>query len=197
MYTSLVGLLGLFMLSATEPPVATETYEVDAEHTFLSFKVERFGMVDVVGMFPEVTGVVTYNADDPSQISAEVTVQTGSVYSGHSEGRLEAIKGQFFLDTETYPTMTFATKRVFQEGNQLMAVGDLTIKDTTKEVTFPFTVKPPFTDPTGVNTIAIAGKLTINRSDFNVFMDRKLPNGAFMIGQDVAIELNVLAIQSE
>jgi len=197
MYTSLLGLLGLFVLMNADPSVATQTYEVDTEHTFLSFKVERFGMVDVVGMFPEVTGAVTYNADDPTQISANITVQTGSVYSGESEGRLEAIRGRMFLDTETHPTMTFTTKRVSQEGDQLMAVGDLTIKGVTKEVSFPFVVKPPFIDPTGASTIAIAGKLTINRSDFNVFMDRKLNNGAFMIGQDVAIELNVLAIQAE
>ncbi len=189
-------LLLLFPLFFSTPHAAR--YEVDPEHTFLTFKVNRFAMVDVVGFFPEVSGTILFDEADMSRTRADITVHTASVYSGKSDGRDEAVKSAFFLDVANHPTITFKTTGVEVEGATYTAVGDLTIKGITREVRFPFTLKPPARDPTGLTTLAVSGRLTIDRLDFDIFrMDKKLANGEPFIGREVEIALNVLAVRAE
>ncbi len=72
--------------------------------------------------------------------------------------------------------------------------GDLTIHGVTKEVRFPFTLLEPFKDPTGAMTIAAHAIVKIDRQDYGIKFSRKLPNGKEFIGNQVTIELNVLAV---
>ena len=82
---------------------------------------------------------------------------------------------------------------VRKNGDQLMMKGQLTIHGTTKEIEFPFELIEPAKDPTGTNTMAVFATLTINRQDFGITFDKKLPNGKPFIGNEVKIELNLLA----
>jgi len=185
-------------LAAWTSTPGIENYDIDPEHTFVTFKVNRFSMVNVVGFFPDASGHIALDLDDMTHTSAEIIIRTPSVFTGHSDGRDEAVKSAFFLDVENHPTITFKTSRVEVDGKQYTAVGDLTIKGITHEVHFPFAVKPPFKDPTGLTTIAISGKLTVDRLDYQIFqMDKKLANGEPFIGREVEIELNALAVKAE
>lgn len=184
------------LLLAGRPPA--ERYEVDPEHTFLTFRVSRFGMVDVVGFFPEVSGTIVYDPADPHRTRADITVQTPSVYTGRSEARDKAVRSPFFLDVAAHPTMTFRTTAIEEDGDALVAVGDLTIRGVTREVRIPFHLTPPARDPTGLTTLGIAGSLTVDRLDFGIFeMDKKRADGTPFIGREVAISLNVLAVLAE
>jgi len=196
--TRISMLLAVFAVSLTAWTPSPDHYEIDAEHTFITFKVNRFSMVDVVGVFPDASGHITLDLVDMTHTSADITIQTPSVFTGHSDGRDEAVKSAFFLDVENHPTITFKTKRVEVDGKQYTAVGDLTIRGITHEVRFPFTVKPPFKDPTGLTTIAVTGKLTVDRLDYKIFpVNKTLANGAPFIGREVEIEINALAVRTE
>lgn len=48
--------------------------------------------------------------------------------------------------------------------------------------------------PTSKQSIGISALFTINRQDFGMTMAGKLPNGAPIIGNEVEIEINALAI---
>jgi polyisoprenoid-binding protein YceI len=185
----LTGLLAFVYLQSL-----SQEFHIDAGHTAITSKVKRFGMVSVLGRFTEVEGTIGISANDPTSISVEVIIKTASYTSNNLAGE-EAVKSQVFLDTNQFPEIRFKSKEVKASAGQLQITGDLTIHGITREVTFPFSFKQPFKDPTGLTTIAVSAILTINRQDFGITFSRKLPNGNDFIGNEVEIELNVLAFE--
>lgn len=171
-----------------------QKFIIDPGHTAVTSKVQRFGMVDVVGRFNEVQGSITYDSNDLSKLSTEVTIKTAS-YASNNLGGEDAVKSSAFLDVATYPEMTFKSTGVTVNGDELTMTGNLTIHGVTKQVTFPFAFLAPFKDPTRANTVAASASFTINRLDFGILFSRKLPNGKEFIGNEVHIELNVLAVE--
>ncbi|MCE7996318.1 MAG: YceI family protein [Roseivirga sp.] len=171
-----------------------QKFIIDPGHTAVTSKVQRFSMVDVLGRFNEVEGSITYDSNDLSKLSAEVTIKTAS-YTSNNLGGEDAVKSVAFLDVANFPEMTFKSTKVVVSGEEFNMTGNLTIHGVTKEVTFPFTLLKPFKDPTRANTIATSASLTINRQDFGIKFSRKLPNGKEFIGNEVHIELNVLAVE--
>ncbi len=176
---------------------AQSTYEIDAEHSFVTFKVNRFGLVNVVGFFPDIAGHVVLDPSAPLTTTADITIQTSTVYMGKSANRDGAVKGPVFLDVANFPEMTFKMTGVENDGFKNEAVGQLTIHGTTNEIRLPYEIKGPAKDPTGLTTIAISGHVVIDRRDYGLGFNRTLGSGLPFIGNDVDIEINVLAVQSE
>jgi len=174
-----------------------QVYEIDAEHTFVTFKVQRFTMVKVVGFFPHVDGTIRFDADEPESVHADITIPTDQVYLGNSTGRDGAVKGPAFLHVEKYPVIRFVTVDVSENDHDFVAEADLTIHGVTRRVAFPFQIKGPFKDPTGLQTVAIEGSMSINRQEFGIAFDKKLPGGEPFIGNVVEIDINALAVASD
>ncbi|HAS46813.1 MAG TPA: polyisoprenoid-binding protein [Microscillaceae bacterium] len=181
-----------FVNTSPSKPVFT-AYTIDKTHSFINFKVNRFSMVDVVGRFNEFQGTVAFDANDFSKTQAEVTIQTSSVYSGFA-ARENAIKSPAFLDVKKYPEIKFKSKRAYEKGGKKFVVGDFALHGVTKEITLPIEMRGPFVDPTRSKSIAIRSKITINRQDFGMKFNRKLKNGKPFIGNEIDIELNILAL---
>ncbi len=172
----------------------SQKFTIDPGHTAVTSKVQRFSMVDVVGRFNEVEGSITYDSNDLTKIYVDVTINTAS-YSSNNIGGEDAVKSAAFLDVANFPQMTFTSTRVIASGESLTMTGNLTIHGVTKEISFPFNFLKPFKDPTRANTIAANAAFTINRQDYGITFSRKLPNGKEFIGNEVYIELNVLAVE--
>jgi polyisoprenoid-binding protein YceI len=171
-----------------------QTYKVDPAHTAVTTKVLRFGVVNVVGRFNQVSGSITFNPSDLGATEGELVIVTDSYTANNTEGE-NAVKGPPFLDVKTYPEMKFQVTKLTKSGTGYVVEGSLTLHGTTKSISFPVTINGPFVDPpTGKQSIGISGALTINRQDYGVKMARKLPDGRDLVGNDVAIEINLLAI---
>ncbi|OEK03416.1 hypothetical protein BFP97_18670 [Roseivirga sp. 4D4] len=170
-----------------------QNFSIDNEHTAVTSKVQRFGSVDVLGRFNTVKGTITYD-QDPSKIAADVIISVES-YTSNSTGGEQAVKSPAFLDAANYTEIRFKNQSVTKQEDQFIMKGQLTIHGTTNTVEFPFKIIGPAKDPRGLNTMAVFATLTINRHDYGVTFDRKLPNGKPLIGNDVRIELNVLAVE--
>ncbi|MEO1049781.1 MAG: YceI family protein [Bacteroidota bacterium] len=168
-----------------------QTFEIDPGHTAVTIEVKRFSVVDVVGRFNKVEGKINLG-ENPTDISTEITIDVNS-YDSNNEGGEQAVKSPAFLDAANYQTIKFISKRIEKKGGQYLATGDLTIHGVTNEVSFPFDFTGPFKDPTGLNTVGVKASLTINRQDYGIKFSRKLSNGQEFIGNEVKIELNVLA----
>lgn len=171
-----------------------QTYVIDASHSSVQVSVQRFGVVDVIGRFKDVTGTINYNADDISQTKADAVIQINS-YDANNIGGEEAVKSAAFLDAENYPEITFKTTGININDGEARLNGELTIHGQTQEVELPFTVVGPLMDlPTRKKSIAAKASITINRQDYGVSFDRQLPDGTALVSNYVKITLNILAI---
>ncbi len=170
-------------------------YKIDAGHTAVTIQVKRFGVVNVMGRFGDVDGTVTYDPENINSLAADVTIKVDS-YSANNGGGEDAVKSPAFLDAAKYPEIKFKVKSASVKGGRNVVTADLTIHGVTKEVEFPFEVTGPKLDlPTRKQSIGIEGSLTINRQDYGIAFNRQLPTGDAIVGNEVKIDLLVLAIQ--
>jgi polyisoprenoid-binding protein YceI len=182
--------LSLFLIS----PVSAQLYTIDPGHSSVSSSVQRFGAVNVVGRFKDVSGTINYDPSDITKTTANVVIVVDS-YDANNSGGEGAVKSAAFLDAANFPEIKFSSTSAYEKDGTNYIVGDLTIHGVTKQVEFPFKSIGPVIDmPTQKQSIAILAKLTINRQDFGLSFDRRLKSGGSFIGNDVGITLNVLGI---
>jgi len=194
MKTFLVLMFFLLVQPNPSAEIDKKTYTIDTGHTFVTFEVRRFDMLDVVSTFRDISGTITLDPDNIHETEATITIKTASLESGNPR-RDNAVKSPNFLHTEEFPEITFNSKRLKKSGQHWIAEGELTIRGVTRSVDLPVRITGPQKDPTGLTAVAIKGEITINRQDFGIPFNRKLPNGADFIGNEVNIEINALAIE--
>ena len=186
--------LALVALVLCSQQIIAQNYKIDEGHSLVQIEVERFGVINVVGRFNNVSGTIAYDKNDVSKTTANSIIKVDSYDANNIAGE-EAVKSKAFLDAKTYPEITFKSSRVLKKNGKNYLIGDLTIHGTTNQIELPFTIKGPLLDlPTRKQSIAFKASITINRQDYGVSFNRKLPNGTMIIGNDVKITLLVLAI---
>lgn len=175
-------------------PVASEgavTYALDAAHTSVAFRIRHMGVAYVPGRFTEFDGQVTFDPANLAATQVRATVQVASVNTAVPM-RDDHLRSADFFEAETYPTMTFVSTGATPTGpNTFRLTGDLTIKDTTRPVTFEATAAGPIADPRAGSRIGFHATTTIDRRDFGITWGQTMPDGVPSIGHQVQIILDV------
>jgi polyisoprenoid-binding protein YceI len=117
-------------------------------------------------------------------------VKTASI-STNNEGRDKDLRGESFFETDKYPEAHFVSKKIEKRGDQWYAIGDLTIKDVTKQVEMPFELNAANT-PFGP-AIGITASTKINRKDFHSNYGRGMDSGGAGVGDEVKLEISLEA----
>jgi polyisoprenoid-binding protein YceI len=175
--------------------VPAGTWEVDPSHSSVAFEVKHMMIATVRGHFSEFDGRLIAAEDDPANSKAYGTVKTASIDTGNAD-RDAHLRGPDFFDSERYPEMRFETTRIQHAGGGLYKVtGDLTIKETTREVTVDVTVEGAATDPWGNERVGLAIRGTIDRTEFGLTWQQKLAAGGMLVGEQVKIVIDVSAVR--
>jgi len=174
---------------------AADTYELDAGHATVGFKMSHLVISEVGGRFNDFEGTVTVDPDANNAVTgAEATIQAKSIDTG-VPGRDEHLRNADFFDVEKFPTITFESKKVETKGNQHVMIGDFTMHGVKKEIRLPFTVKGPIKDPWGKARIGIKAEITINRKDYGLGWNKVMEAGGLTVGEEVHIEINAEAVK--
>ncbi|MBA1837614.1 polyisoprenoid-binding protein [Corynebacterium sp. zg912] len=122
-------------------------------------------------------------------------MRTASVDT-NNEDRDAHVRGEDFFAVDQYPEMTFAsTSFDIDEAGNGTVTGDLTIKSTTKPVTFEAETFGVEEDPFGNTRIGFEARTTINRLDFGIDFQAPLNSGDMLVSEKVAIEIEGSAIK--
>jgi polyisoprenoid-binding protein YceI len=171
---------------------ASGTYNFDKAHSFIGFRVKHMGLIEVPGYFREFTGTVIYDAKAITQSSVEFTAKTNSVDTGVVP-RDTHLRTDDFFAVEKYPDMTFKSTKITKLGKILTVTGDLTIRDVTKPISFPFQIAGILGDGKGSSKMGLTAETVINRRDFGVNYGTKLPSGVPVLADNVKIVLQIEA----
>jgi polyisoprenoid-binding protein YceI len=161
-------------------------YEIDPVHTRVSFIVPHFVISVVEGRFDDVKGDFTLG-EPFSASKANITVQIESIDTGVKK-RDDDLRSKNFFEVSKYPTMTFAAKSFRGTPDSCKIVGDLTIKDVTKEVTFDGKYTGVVNDPWGNQRVAVQLTGVIDRRDFHIDYSEPMYIGPG-IGYEVTIRI--------
>lgn len=192
-------LAAVVALTLAGPGLATaETWIIDSAHSVSGFTVRHMMIANVTGVFEMTRGTIEYVPGEPSSLKADITVETKTVNTRHSR-RDNDLRSDNFLNVERYPTITFKSKRVQNvkaEGFEL--VGDLTIRDVTREVVLKVEgLTPPVRDPQGNRRVGATASTAIKRQDWGVNWNRVLETGGVLVGDEVKITIEVEAVEKK
>ena len=103
----------------------------------------------------------------------EATIKAGSVNTNH-EKRDTHLRNADFLDVEHYPTMAYKLKSYKKTAEGFTALGDLTLRGVTKEVTLVGRYNGATKDPWGNTRAGFSAEGKLNRKDFGLVWNKTL-----------------------
>ncbi len=165
-------------------------YDIDPRHSYIGFKIRHMGIADVPGSFRDFSGTINYDPKDISKSSVNFTAKVTSIDTGVAP-RDTHLRSADFFEVEKYPEMTFKTTKVEKKGKDFMVYGDLTLKGVTKQVAIPFTINGIIKDAQGNMKMGISAETMINRQDYGVKWQNKLPDGTLALSDNVKIDLQL------
>ena len=173
--------------------VAETTYNVDTPHTQIHFTVAHLVVFKVRGNFNTFNGSIVADAESQKLISAEATIQAASINT-RDDKRDAHLRSADFFAVDEFPEITFKTKKVTGSGDNITVIGDLTIKDITKEVVLTGGFAGTATDPWGNQRAGFEATGEIDRKDFGLTWNKALEAGGVMVGDKVTLGLEIQAV---
>lgn len=154
---------------------------VDKESS-VEFKIKNFGFT-VTGSFKGLSGKIFYDSKNLSACNFNVNVDANTVDTDNGL-RDEHLRGETYFDVKNYPRISFVSTRITPSNKNgvWIVFGKLTIKNVTKDISFPFTAAATN------GGYLFKGSFNINRRDFNV-------GGASIISDELQVNLTVFAKQ--
>ncbi|PWT97225.1 MAG: YceI family protein [Bacteroidetes bacterium] len=147
----------------------------------VKFKIKNLG-ISVSGDFKGISGKINFDPNNPDASKFDVSVDAATVNTG-IDMRDDHLKGEEYFDVKNYPKISFVSTKITQgpKSGNFIAVGNLTIKKVTKEISIPFKASSQGTD------YVFEGEFKINRRDFEV------GGGSLTMSDNLTVNLSVLA----
>lgn len=186
-------------MSTAPAPATTSTWNIDPAHSLLEFSAKHMMITNVKGRIADVSGTLTIDEARPDRSSADVTIVAASLDT-RSEQRDQHLRSADFLDVEQFATLTFRSRRVdgasVREGATFKVVGDLTIRNVTREVTLDATYEGRGKDPWGGERVSFSADTKIDRREFGLLWNAALEAGGVLVSNDVKIHIEVQAVRA-
>lgn len=168
-------------------PAAAKTYEIDAAHSSVTFKVRHL-VSKVRGRFDKVAGTIDY---DPAKVAASAVnaeIDPATINTGNAN-RDNHLKTPDFFDVQKCPALSFKSTKVTEK----TLTGDLTMHCVTKPVTLELELGGLGKDPWGNEKLGASARGKLNRKDWGIVWNKTLDAGGAMLGDDVDLEIEIEA----
>lgn len=175
-----------------------QIFPIEASHSYVGFSATYMGYAKVKGRFVDFQGSIRYDEQHPELTSVSFLIKTESIDTDN-DWRDRDLKSKNWFDAESFPAITFVSKAVkLTKDYGLMVSGDLTIKETTKEVEIKMD-KPSgvLKDTRGDAQVIFTGKLSLDRTEYGVAGENwsAVKEGLTAVGNEIEIELSILGKQ--
>jgi polyisoprenoid-binding protein YceI len=187
--------IAITMLAVLPALAHADTWQIDPAHTNVEFTVRHMMISNVKGQFQRTSGTITTNGSDPASATIDATIDASSVDT-RVEKRDMHLKSPDFLDVAKYPTITFKSTKVEAAGpNKFKVTGDLTLHGVTKPVVLEVESSGAPINVMGKMRAGASATTQIKRSDFGLTWNKALEAGGVMVGDEVAISIDVEAVK--
>ena len=181
-------------IEMTEHKPQTGTWAFDPAHSSVEFVVRHLMMAKVRGGFNDFSGTIEIG-DSPETSSVEVEIKVASIATRDAQ-RDGHLTSPDFFDAEAYPTMSFRSTAVRDEGANHYAVdGDLTIKGVSKPVTLDLRYHGTARDPWGNDKAVFSAETEVDREEWGLTWNQALETGGVLVGRSAKIEIEVEALK--
>lgn len=186
------------MSNLTDTAAAT-TWKLDASHSLVEFSARHMMITTVKGRFTELSGTVQFDETDPSDAGVTVEITAASLTTGVAQ-RDDHLRSGDFLDVENFPVIRFRSRRVeglsTVPGSTFRVIGDLTIRDVTREVVLEAAFEGTGMDPWGGERASFSASAALDRRDFGLTWNQALETGGVLVGNEIRLSFEVQAVRA-
>ncbi len=189
----ILALVAILLTNVT--PVLSAQYNIDADHSAVSFRIKHLTISKVNGTFGDVAGTFSFTENEPETWQAEATIQMASVDTGNQK-RDDHLRSDEFFDAAQFPTMTFKSTAIkMTSATEGKMFGELTLHGVTKPVELDLEYNGSVKDPWGNERAGFSLTGKINRKDWGLVYNSTLESGGLLIGEEVKIALEIEGIK--
>jgi polyisoprenoid-binding protein YceI len=157
-------------------PGSSQELTQDAANTSVNFVIKNAGL-KVNGLFQEVNIKAKFDKNDLASSYFRGTASIKSIDTGIN-GRNNSLQKEKYFDSDTYPEMKLVSSQLKKgSADQYEFIGTLTIKDVSKQISFPFSIEKTS------GSIIAKGNFAIDRRDYHV------GGNSWIMGDEVNIEI--------
>ena len=174
----------------------TNSWNIDATHSGINFSIRHMVVSKVRGRFAKYSGALTLDDGDLTRSVVEATIDAASIDTGTPQ-RDAHLRSPDFFDVERFPELRFRSTRVEKlDDVRYRVVGDLTIRDVTREISLDVEYGGQAKDPWGNERVGFVAKAAFDRKDFGLQWNQVLEAGGVLVGDRVDIELEVQGVRA-
>ncbi|HEU5222916.1 MAG TPA: YceI family protein [Candidatus Lumbricidophila sp.] len=177
------------------PGYRVGTWVIDTAHSEVGFSIRHLMISKVRGTFDRFNATFT-TAENPLDSTVTASVEVASINTNNAGRDAHLLSGEIF-DAEHYPTIEFVSTGVRVVDGEFKVDGDLTIRGTTKPVTFDFEFGGFATDPWGNSKAGASAKAVIERAEFGLTYNAVLETGGALLGDQVTLTLELQATPAQ
>jgi len=168
--------LSLLLAAAALPAIAApQKYDIDKNHTYVTFSYNHFGFSNPTVSLDQVNGELQLDTADLTKSSVNVTLPLEGLHT-HVPKLDDDLKSPGFFDAAKFPEITFKSNKVEKVGSDGLKIsGDLTLHGVTKPVVLNAKINKIGENPMMKSESAgFDADVTIKRSEWGV--DKYVPN---------------------
>jgi len=147
----------------------------------VQFKIRNLG-ISVTGSFTGLEGKMVFDEKNLAGSSFQASIDASTINTG-IDARNKHLRDEEYFDVKNFPRISFVSTKVTgsTKAGTFFLFGKLTIKNTTREISFPFTATPQ------EGGYLFNGEFKLNRRDFGV------GGSSLVLSDNLTVQLAVLA----
>src|SRR5437588_5129873 len=167
------------------------SWQLDLGHTYIGFTGRHLMVATVRGEFEKFSGTVEFDEQDITRSKADIQIEAASVNTRNAE-RDEHFRSADFFDVEHYPYITFKSKRVVVlDANYGQLIGDLTIRNITREVVLEGEYGGVNQTPWNTYSAGFSLRGKVNRKDWGLNWNMVLAGGGLVAGDEITLAIDL------
>lgn len=173
----------------------TTTWTIDPAHSRVEFSVKHLMISSVRGRFGDVKGAIAVDPANPRATRVDIEIPTATIDT-RSTDRDAHLRSPDFFDSERFPAIRFTSTRIDGDPRgDFKLVGDLTIRDVTREVVLDAEFEGENRDPWGNDRMAFEARGKVNRREYGLTWNQALEAGGVLVGDDIKLDIEVQLVK--
>jgi polyisoprenoid-binding protein YceI len=165
---------------------------IDPAHSEITFRVKHMMISTVTGQFEKFSGSAETDGDDFSNAEVRIEIDVDSINT-RDQTRDTHLKSDDFFNAGSNPKIIFQSKRF--DGKKL--VGDITIRETTREITMDTEFNGIAVDPYGQTKAGFELTGELDRKEFGLKWDAVTEVGNVVVSDRVSLHIGAQFIRQQ
>lgn len=166
-------------------------WNIDPTHSEIQFKVKHLVISTVTGYFRSFNGTLKTEGENFEGADVTFEADIDSIDTNNND-RDTHLKSDDFFNAEEFPKLKFeSTSFKNTGGDSYELTGNMTIRDTTKEITLDVTHGGTVEDPYGQTKAGFEINGSLNRKEFGLKWNAVTEAGSVVVGDEVKLHMNV------